>query len=1184
MHDDSAGRHDEDPGICGASRETAAICPVVGIGASAGGFEAFREFLSAVPADCGLAFVLVQHLDPNHESMLAQLLTKATELPVRQIEDGSEVAPGRVYLIPPNASLTIEAGRLRLAPFSEPRGFRRPIDVFFRSLAEDQGSNAACIVLSGTGSDGMQGLRAVKEAGGLTLVQDPETARYDGMPSSAASTGLVDHVLAAGEMAACLGAYFGRAAGDPLAGTQSAGHDPVEEITGLLRGHVGHDFGRYKRSTLTRRIARRMQVVGAPDAQAYIDRLKDDAAEAGRLFHDLLINVTSFFRDPQAFALLREKIIPSLLESRTAAEQVRVWVPGCSSGEEAYSIAMLLHEALRGRRGKPSVCVLASDIDERMLAIARRGVYSESAVRDIPDALRDGWLVAGENGWMVSQTLRDSVRFSSHSLIKDPPFSRIDLVSCRNLLIYFSAELQARLLPLFHYALRPGGFLFLGPSENIAGRADLFRTIEGSARLYRRRDGRSVPLELPLEAELRWTRPRPPEQPSAAERRSRGVARRMLERYTPPHVLVDGRGTVLHASGRTGPYLELAPGAPTNALLDLARSELKRPLAALLAQVESSGRPAGRPAVGIETPAGLRSIDLLAEPMPDDTVLLVFQEIAGRQEGAGGAAPLPPDGPGSLPADGSDSRERHLENRAFELEQELEDTGERLRTTLEELETSNEELRSSNEEMMSMNEELQSTNEELSTVNEELKNKLDELARANSDLQNFLESTRLAVVFVDRGLKVRAFTPDAQEIFHLREQDRGRPLGEIASKVAVENLAPRVHEVVQTLQQVEEEVVASDGTGRRFVLRILPYRSTEESIEGAVLTFTDVTRLRDAEAQAAVWQDRYERAADAAGQLLYVYDLRERRIAFSGAVEAVTGYRPEELAGPVERWLALLEEGDRPALTVALDASDRGTGPSLRRYRLRTKDGQIRHCEDLGHVLERQDGRTVRVIGLVADVTARHRLEEMQAQLMHELQHRVKNTLATVRALVRQTAKDSPSVEALESSLSGRIEALARTHSLLTEANWRHVGLRRIVEQELAPYSGGVAAPRLAIEGPEILLPPRQALTLSMALHELATNAAKHGVLSGEAGRLSLAWRIEPACDGRRRVELAWQETDGPPVAAPSRRGFGLLLLERGVPRDLNGEVDLALPPEGLRCTIAFELPPEAVPQEPPAG
>ena len=475
-----------------------AAFPVVGIGASAGGLEALRDMLSPVRGATGMAFVIVQHLDPNHESMLAQLLDRHTALEVLQCEGGERLEPDSVYIIPPGHGLAIRDGVLELTDFAQPRGLRRPIDDFFQSLAIDRQADAACVILSGTGADGTTGLRAVKENGGVCVVQQPETARYDGMPVSAVGTGLVDYVRPPGEIIDCLTSFFARRTGHPLEREATVVADHVDDLCRVLRQAVGHDFSGYKRSTLIRRVERRMHVLGIDSGRGYLTRIRSDADECEALFRDLLINVTRFFRDGELFEVLRADAIVPLLAGREPGEDVRVWIPGCSSGEEAYTIAMLFAEAAREAGEPTAVQIFATDIDEQMLAIAREGTYPVAALADIPAALRERYTVPHGERFTMTTAIRDLIRFSSHSLVKDPPFSRIDLVSCRNLLIYFDDRLQQTVLPLLHYAIRPDGFLFLGPSESVGRFEHLFPPIDRHARLFARSPGApSYPIDLP---------------------------------------------------------------------------------------------------------------------------------------------------------------------------------------------------------------------------------------------------------------------------------------------------------------------------------------------------------------------------------------------------------------------------------------------------------------------------------------------------------------------------------------------------------------------------------------------------------------------------------------------------------------------------------------------------------------
>jgi two-component system CheB/CheR fusion protein len=771
--------------------------------------------------------------------MLAELLGRRTTMPVCQVTDGMAVEPNCVYLIPPNASLIIENARLRLSDFSEPRGFRRPIDVFFRSLAADQGSNAACIVLSGTGADGSEGLRAIKEAGGLTLVQDPETAKYDGMPKSAVATGLVDKVLSARDMPTAIRDYFDR--GQPGVFNLPDVTDFLLSVCEDLRHRLGHDFSQYKRSTMFRRIQRRMQVVGASTGAEYLERLRDKPDEADLLFRDLLINVTCFFRDAEAFDYLRREVIPALLNDKGASDTVRIWTPGCSSGEEAYSIAILVAEALGRLKAKPGVQIFATDIDEPMLQKARKGSYPPSAVKDVPLELLDRYFFAQEDEYLLSQSIRDMVRVSNHNLIKDPPFSRVDMIVCRNLLIYLNTTLQQRLIPVFHYSLRPKGWLFLGPAENIANRNDLFETAEPSFKLYRRKGTyrQSVVMPLfvqPLAHAATDREAMAPNRLSPVADRAEATLKRVAERYGPAHVVVNNDNDVVRSSSRTGKYLELAEGAPSSKVTDLAKRGLRSAVRSVLDAARRNNKRSIKRDVRIDADDDdILHVDVVADPLGDDEILLVFQDLLADRHDV--------------------DTEAHIdaysdEDRIKQLEDELDETRSKLRTTVEELETSNEELKSSNEEMMSMNEELQSTNGELATVNEELKNKVEQLGRANSDLQNFIESTQVPTIFLDRKMRIRSFTPATKSLFRFQDQDRGRPLSDVVSRTDQRQLEDLGHKVLQSGEGLERELAIEEGN-ESHVLRVLPYRDLNDAIDGVIFVFSDVTKIRQAQADLA---------------------------------------------------------------------------------------------------------------------------------------------------------------------------------------------------------------------------------------------------------------------------------------------------------------------------------------------
>ena len=1133
--------------------------PVVGVGASAGGLEAFERLLRAIDPGFEAAYILVQHLDPNHESMLSELLARHTRLGVVQIGDGTLIRPRNVYIIPSASGLTIEDGVLNLVEFEAPRGFRRPIDDFFQALALDQGPNAVAVVLTGTGSDGAVGIRHVKEAAGLTIVQDPDEAAYDGMPASAVATGVIDKVLPVGEIPAAIVRFFeARRLQPPASAFDREGF--LNEVMNAVRGQTGHDFSYYKINTVLRRIQRRMQVCDLVRPEDYVERLRRDPSEAEALFQDLLINVTAFFRDPEVFDLLRRKVIPDIMKDAGPDRPVRVWVPGCSSGEEAYSLAMLIAEARARMRAKPDVEIFATDIDEDMLQRARRAVYRQSDVSDIPPELLERYFTATEDGYAIVPAIRDMVRVSAHSVIKDPPFSRLNLISCRNLLIYFDARLQARLLPLFHYGLRPDGWLLLGSAENLAGRDDLFTTVAREERVYRKQPKADASFVLPLASGGRGGgRPadaRRRESPrEARDEREARVTRRVMERYASPHVVVDAEGRVQHASARTAPYLHLSIGAPSQRVLDLAPSELRPALRSLLGALAERRRRVIRRGVQMTmSDDEIVTIDLVADPIDQFETMIVFRERARVQIDEN-----------DMDAEVGDFR---TEERIRELEDELSETRTTLRTTVEELETSNEELKSSNEEMMSMNEELQSANEELSTVNEELKMKLDELARLNADQTNFLESTRIATVFVDRDMRVRSFTPVARRLFRFVERDKGRPLLDVRTTIDVEVLREAVERALAGELQGVRQLRADDGGGKpaTYTFRALPYLDHDGAVDGAVLVFDDVSELVRAQSEAlgleqAVAASRLEieRLYETApiGMALIDKERRYRRIN-----ESLARYNGAPAPEHLGRTLTEMLPEIGPKLDAALDQVFE-TGEGLTRWEMSadapTEPGHEEVFELDIYPVDDPDGEVSQVGIIVHRVTEARRMEREIKELMAELQHRVKNSLATVMSIVRQTVRSTSDPARLAEVLSERIGALAATHSLLTSSDWSSVPLRAILDQELRPYGGDRS---VTVGGPALGLGPKAAITLTLVLHELATNAAKYGALATRERHLAIEWSMD-----EERFRLEWRER-GAAAREPDRLGFGLRFIERIVAHDLGGRASADWSPDGLSWTI----------------
>lgn len=1127
----------------------AARLPIVGIGASAGGLEALRDMLASARSPTGMAFVVVQHLDPNHESMLAQLLDRHTSLQVLQCEGGERLEADRVYIIPPGHGLAISDGVLELTEFAQPRGLRRPIDDFFVSLAGDQQALAACVILSGTGADGTTGLRAIKENGGICVVQQPETARYDGMPLSAVGTGLVDFVRPPGEILACLGAFFMRRQGEPLEDEAEVVADHVDELCRVLRQAIGHDFSGYKRSTLIRRVERRMHVLGIDSGRGYLTRVRNDADECEALFRDLLINVTRFLRDSELFELLKARAIVPLLRDRTPGEDVRVWVPGCSSGEEAYSIAMLFAEAARELGEPVAVQIFATDIDEQMLAVAREGTYPASSLVDIPPALRERYTVPHGERFTMTAAIRDMIRFSNHSLVKDPPFSRIDLLSCRNLLIYFDDRLQQAVLPLLHYAIRPGGFLFLGPSESVGRFEHLFPALDRSARLFERSPGApTYPIDLPGGLRQRTLRRERGERGGDGGLPDESVAtRRIVDRYAPPSMVLDQDGGIVAAFGRLGRYFDfpVSRHGGTSAIT-LARPGLRDVLGPLLRRSRDERKRLVARDVEVAGELGVQPVEVICDPLDDGNTLFVFRDSGPFR---------PAEDPDALDLAAGDD---YIEA----LEDELRLTRHRLRSAVEELETANEELKSSNEEMMSMNEELQSTNEELSTVNDELKSKVDQLTIANSDLRNFFESTELAVVVIDADLRVRSYTEAATGIFPLQAADRGRPLTDVASRIDTADFWEHVRSVAAGGAAVQRKVTTRDGR-RSFSLRVLPYRTQHGSIDGATLVLTDITDALAMENELSDERERLDLAIRAGGIGVWEYCPDTGATKLDGVGQGLFDAHGDE-ATRIDPLLERIEPEDRAPVAAALQRTVRGEGDFEHRFRVRSRAGEVRWIKGFGRMIA--GSSPARIVGVSIDVTPEYALAETRELMLREMNHRVKNLFAIIGGMVSAASRTHDDVPAFALDMRERIAALGRAHALASPTGEQQaIALSALVEATLAPYRDHAG---INITGPDVRVDRRCLSSLALMLHEWATNSVKYGALSaGSEGRLSVTWQWDDrpakgdvaAHPVTRGLALTWSEqfprrAVEAPQFDPARRGFGTLLVETST-RQLNASL-----------------------------
>jgi two-component system CheB/CheR fusion protein len=851
---------------------SSAAFPIVGIGASAGGLEALEQFLSGVPADCGLAFVLVQHLDPLHKDIMVELLQRCTSMPVLQIGERMRVLPNHLYVIPPNRDLSILHGVLHLLEPAAPRGLRLPIDFFLRTLAADQQSNSIGVILSGMGSDGSLGLRAIKEKAGAVFVQDPESAKFDGMPRSAIGAGVVDVVAPANELASRILDFRrhvpARVAPPDLSFTDADG-SALDKIVVILRAQSGHDFSFYKRSTIYRRIERRMGLHQLTHIADYVRYVRDNPQEAQLLFKELLIGVTSFFRDPPMWEQLESEIIPALLAGHPEGGTLRAWTPACSTGEEAYSLGIAFRDTLD--RIKPhahfALKIFATDLDSDAIDKARIGEYPPNIAADLSEARLRRYFVQHDGGYRVGKEIREMVTFAPQNLVMDPPFTKLDLLTCRNLLIYLEADLQKKLLPLFHYSLRPGGFLVLGSAETVGAASDRFTACPGKTRIYQRRESspRAETVDFPVSNYGRsrkspWAPAAPAGIDSPGSANVQSLTDALLQqRFSPAAVLTTDKGDIVYISGKTGKYLEPAAGKANLNIFAMAREGLAGALNEVFARVVREQGSQVLKGLRVGTNGGTLTVNVevhsLQDPAPlRGMVLIVFSDQphvaparAARKGQLAGAQ-----------AERMEAMAQEMQQSREELQrarEEMQTSQEELKSTNEELQSTNEELQSTNEELTTSKEEMQSMNEELQTVNHELSAKVDELSQASDDMKNLLNSTDIATLFLDEQMRIRRFTNRITAIVKLIPGDAGRPITDLVNTLNYPALADDAREVLRTLVFREVQIGALDG--RWFTVRIMPYRTQDNRIDGVVITFIDISAAKTLERALRLSDERY---------------------------------------------------------------------------------------------------------------------------------------------------------------------------------------------------------------------------------------------------------------------------------------------------------------------------------------
>src|SRR5579884_517109 len=895
------------PGTTASKKSTvdaSALC-VVGIGSSAGGLEALEKFFDHLAPNSGAAFVIIQHLDPARKSIMPELLSRHTEMPVVPAEHRMLLMPNTVYVIPPGKYLSLFHQTLHLSNPDKDQEVRFPIDRFFRALAEDCGPRAVCIILSGTGTDGTLGVKAVKAAGGMTMVQEENSAKHSGMPRSAVATGSVDRILPVEEMPKELiryvrHPYILKGALEPQA-VEPTFLDRLDKIFMIIRSQTGHDFSLYKRNTISRRIERRMALLEITKIADYIRYLQQNRAEVDALYKEFLIAVTSFFRDPEAFDALQKVVLPAILQGKDPEGSVRIWDAGCTTGEEAYSLAILLAEEMERLGRHYKVQIFATDIDEEALDFARAGLYPDSIAVDVSAQRLSRFFEKEENNYRVKKQIREMIIFAKQDLIKDPPFSKLDLAVCRNVLIYLGGVLQKKIIPLFYYTLNPGGYLMLGPSETIGEYSNLFALSDKKWKIFYKKSSPRVPVGLPavpLATPTEEFRGKKREDLFPKADLAQAADKLLLDEYAPPSVIVNEKFEIVHFRGQTGPYLELPTGAASFNILKMVNEELRIELRSALHKVFTKREKVARSQIRFEGEGKVRTIRLTVQSFPQKTMeglaMVIFEEIATLPSGDLGQA-----------AD----RPVQVDQRTNDLENELNATKESLQMTIEELETSNEELQSTNEELQSTNEEMQSSNEELETskeelqsineelvtVNAELQNKIEELSQSNNDMLNLLSSTEVGTIFLDNALRIKRFTPATTKIIPLIPSDFGRPISHIAANLLYENLSEDISQVLRTLIFKQKELQTREGEW--YLMKIFPYRTEENRIDGAIITFINISEFKKIEAALQAHVEYTNRLTEAIGQPLVVLNKRLRLLSANDRFYRIFQIRKEESDG-----------------------------------------------------------------------------------------------------------------------------------------------------------------------------------------------------------------------------------------------------------------------------------------------
>ncbi len=1154
---------------------------VVGIGASAGGLEALERLFERIPSDTGMAYVVVQHLSPDFKSLMDELLGRRTSMKIHRVEDGMAVEANAVYLLPPRKEMIISGGKLLLTDKDPHRGLTLPMDHFFRSLAQDCGRRAIAVVLSGTGSDGSRGIMDVHAAGGLVIAQSERSAKFDGMPSAARVTGVVDLNLDPEEIADALVRYAKEPDAALLAGEftqKTTGGDSLSSIFALLRDQHGIDFGYYKLNTVIRRTERRLELNRVASIDAYLEQLKNDPSELNSLYRDLLVGVTRFFRDEAAFARLAEEVDELLLRAAPGSE-FRAWVAGCATGEEAYSIAMLLDERVRHLGKSIEVRVFATDVHRTSLEHASQGFFREENIGEISADRLQTYFTPVDGGYVVNKSIRQKVVFAPHNVIKDAPFTRMDLITCRNLLIYLQSSAQKKALSLFHFGLKTGGLMFLGPSESTGDLEDEFDVLDTHWNLYRKR--RDVRLNTELRDPLRIAgrslrRSGLPELSTSGARPAdpylMGAYDSLLETFMPAALLFDQQYRLQHVFGDAGRFLQYTSGRVSPDVLEQLDLKVRLGVTAAVRQAHSTGKPIKLRAVPLSTSKGQERVTLTVHPVrnrrADSSDLLITFET------------LPDRPPEVVLDDGFEvnpSSERHVQA----LESELRHAKENMQALVEELETSNEELQASNEELVASNEELQSTNEELHSVNEELytvnaehQRKIQQLVELTNDMENLLHSTQVHTVFLDQELRIRKFTPGVSEVFHLLPADIGRPLDSFSQRIDRPALLEELRRVLKTGEVVEGEV--ESASGRWFLLRLLPYESDGQTC-GVLLTLVNIDRLKHAESDLSVSQQRFMRAAEASHDGIWDWpDMSQNEMWWSDNCYRLLGYEPGDFPPKYSEWVSRVHPDDQTRMRAVTTPSCFVAAHNDFEYRLIHRSGEARWFRHRAVIDTDDEGRPCRMIGSVseihnlkaAELEARERIRQRD-QFLATLSHELRNPLGVIANAVRRLQGYEQldaferdivtSVERQTAHMTALLEDLldvARVTEGKIDLQQRHVRLDEVI-------SGAVELVRVLIDereqNLELDLPDEpvwvsgNAVRLRQVIGNLLANACKYSP-PGETLRLTLE-SLAPA-NGRGGAGLPSEESPARRQAGSGRSAvIRVMDRGRGIPSEMLDQI-----------------------------